>query len=302
MDSFIDTNMNIRDFLGKDRTTISFEFFPPKTEAGRVTLLGAIDHLSQVSPDFVSVTYGAGGGTRSLSYDLCVQVKAHTSGVVMAHLTCVCHTEEEIATIADQLWNAGITNIMALRGDKPKGMAAENMFGDFAYSQDLIRFLKSRHDFSIGGGCYPEGHTETSDINIGLEHLKQKIDAGCEFLVTQMFFDNDSYFHFVDLARSAGIDVPIVPGIMPVTGFAQLDKFENQFGVILPAALKKSVSVHEGDEAAVEQAGIEWAAEQCKSLLKGGAPGLHFYTLNKSPATVKVCEAIGLVREPSSNR
>jgi methylenetetrahydrofolate reductase (NADPH) len=290
--------MQIVSFYEGERPTLSFEFFPPKTEAAQMTLLGSIDHLASSNPDFVSVTYGAGGSTRALSFETCVKVKQHTSSTVMAHLTCVCHTEEEIAAIAEELWSAGISNIMALRGDKPKDLAAEDVFGDFRYSQDLIRFLKSKHGFCIGSGCYPEGHTETPDVATGIEHLKLKIDAGCDFLVTQMFFDNANYFHFVERARAAGVNTPIVPGIMPITGVAQLDKFETKFGARLPSELREKVKAHEGDAAAIEQVGIDWAAVQCQALLDGGAPGIHFYTLNKSTSTVQVCKAIGLTGQP----
>ncbi len=273
---------------------MSFEFFPTKTEAGREALLRVIDRLTPIGPDFVSVTYGAGGSTRNLSLDACQAIKSHTKGEVMAHLTGLCHTADEMATISDQLWESGIENIMTLRGDRPKDLAEDATLGDFPYAKNLMTFLKERHDFCLGGACYPEGHKETPDLITGVEHIKEKIDAGCEFLVTQMFFENDGYFRFIELLRHAGVDVPVIPGIMPITGFAQLDKFENQFGVRLPARLKERVRKHEGDEEAIGKVGIEWSAEQCQALLSGGAPGIHFYTLNKSSATVKVCLAMGI--------
>ena len=284
----------ISSFLGSGSPSISFEFFPPKTEAARDALMLAIDHLVTIQPDFVSVTYGAGGSTRALSLETCNRILGRTTAIVMGHLTGVCHTRDGLARIADQLWESGIVNIMALRGDRPKDLEPGAPMGDFPYAKDVMRLLKSRHNFCMGGACYPEGHTENADIARGIEHLKEKIDAGCEFLVTQMFFENDSYFRFVESVRVAGITVPIVPGIMPITGFAQLAKFETQFGAKLPDALKQRVAGNEGDQKAIERIGVEWTAEQCKGLLEGGAPGLHFYTLNRSHATVEVCETLGL--------
>jgi len=286
--------MRISERLGERDPTVSFEFLRPRTEVGRETLLKVIDRLSPIGPDFVSVTYGAGGSTRAHSLDTCRAIQSHTNGAVMAHLTGICHTREEIASIADQLWDSGIVNIMALRGDRPKDIAPETVFGEFPHAQDMMSFLKSRHNFCLGGACYPEGHKETREISVGIEHIKLKVDAGCEVLVTQMFFENESYFRFTDLLRHAGVELPVIPGIMPITGFAQLDKFENQFGVVLPTALRERVEKHEGDEEAIAQVGIEWSAEQSRQLLDGGAPGIHFYTLNKSSATVKVCLAMGL--------
>jgi methylenetetrahydrofolate reductase (NADPH) len=287
--------MRISSLFRGNSPTVSFEFFPPKTDAGRDLLLATIDHLAEVSPDFVSVTYGAGGSTRALSFETCCQIQEHTADHVMAHLTCVCHSLDEMGGIADQLWNQGIFNIMALRGDLPPGIDRETAFSDFRFAKDLIGFLKARHDFCIGSGCYPEGHTETPDLGVGIEHLKQKVDVGCDFLVTQMFFDNDSYFRFIELVRAAGITTPIIPGIMPVTGFAQLEKFESKFGVRLPGDLRNRVLARDGDQASIEQVGIEWAADQCRALLDGGAPGIHFYTLNKSSSTVEVCKRLGLM-------
>ncbi len=291
--------MRIADLLKRGTPTVSFEFFPPKTDTGRDALLRAIDRLRQISPDFVSVTYGAGGSTRELSFELCKTVRKHVQGEVMSHLTSMCHSGAEIDEIAQLLWEAGIVNIMALRGDKPKALADTEIFNEFGYAKDMMAFLTARHRFCLGGACYPEGHKETPDIDKGIEHLQQKIDGGCEFLVTQMFFDNAAYFRFVDRARQAGIGVPIVPGIMPITGFAQIDKFENQFGVRLPAALRDEVLAHDGDEDAITEIGIAWSARQCRELLDGCAPGLHFYTLNRSAATLKVCLALGVSGSPA---
>jgi len=286
--------MRISELLARGTPTVSFEFFPPKTDVGRASLLRVIERLSQIGPDFVSVTYGAGGSARTLSLDSCSEVKSVVDGEVMAHLTGLCHTADDIAAITDHLWESGIVNIMALRGDRPKDLDPEAVLHGFPHAQEMMAYIKTRHDFCLGGACYPEGHKETPDISTGVEHLREKIDSGCEFLVTQMFFDNDAYLRFMDLVRAAGIDVPVIPGIMPISGFAQLDKFENQFGVRLPTELRNRVLANEGDQEAIEQVGIDWSAEQCRTLLAGGAPGIHFYTLNKSASTVKVCLAMGL--------
>lgn len=296
--------MRISEILRKGVPTLSFEFFPPKTDVGRESLLRAIDRLSGVSPDFVSVTYGAGGSTRELSFEVCRNIKPHLSGEVMSHLTCLCHSRAEIGEIADLLWDAGILNIMALRGDFPKGLLGKEVSTEFSFANELMAFLRSRHAFCLGGACYPEGHKETPDIASGIEHLKMKVDSGSEFLVTQMFFDNAAYFRFVDRVRNAGISAPIIPGIMPVTGFAQLDKFENQIGIRLPDELRRSVLANEGDEAEIEKVGTAWTVRQCRELLETGAPGIHFYTLNKSISTLRVCTELNLcgstaVRTPS---
>lgn len=276
------------------RSTVSFEFYPPKTDMARTALLETIDHLAPIGPDFVSMTYGAGGSTRTVSIGAAAQISKRTPAAVMSHLTGVCHTRDEIAAIADQLWSLGIQNLMALRGDLPQDSEVSDPFASFRYSKDLIPFLKSVHPFCIGSGCYPEGHLETPDIQVGIEHLKEKVDAGCDFLVTQMFLSNKSYFDFVDRTTAAGIAVPILPGIMPVTGFSQLEKFESKFGVKLPKELWDRVKEHGDDKVAIEQIGVEWAAEQCKELLDAGAPGIHFYTLNKSLATIRVCDLLNL--------
>ena len=286
--------MLISSLFGKGSPTVSFEFFPPKTDLARESLMSAVDHLDQISPDFVSMTYGAGGSTRALSIEAAAEIRSHTRALVMSHLTGVCHTRDEIAAVADQLWDLGIHNIMALRGDRPQETDQANPFESFPFVKYLVSFLKERHDFCIGSGCYPEGHLETPNLAQGILHLKEKVDAGCYFLVTQMFLENDSYFRFVELAQRSGITVPIIPGIMPVTGFSQLNKFETKFGVKLPDSLRNRVSEVEEDKAAIERIGVEWAVEQSQELLSGGAPGIHFYTLNKSMATVEVCELLGL--------
>jgi methylenetetrahydrofolate reductase (NADPH) len=285
--------MRVLDCFPPNRFAISFEFFPPKTEDGRASLLTAVERLCSISPNFISVTYGAGGGTRGLTLDLCQDIRTKAGCAVMAHLTSIGHTKEELADISDRLWEGGIRNIMALRGDQPRSVANWTPVDNgLPFAKDLIAFLKDRHPFCVGGACYPEGHKETPSIEESAGHAKEKVDAGCDFLVTQMFFDNASYFRFRDLLTANGVSVPLIPGIMPLTAVSQLDKFESQFGVVLPPELRAEVLKLEGDTAAIEEVGVAWATRQCEELVQGGVPGIHFYTLNRSPATVRVCEAI----------
>jgi methylenetetrahydrofolate reductase (NADPH) len=287
--------MYISDFLGKGRLSVSFEYFPPKSDVARQQLMESIHRLKSVKPDFVSVTYGAGGSTRYQTLNLCQEIQSDIDGLVMAHLTAVSQTKADISGLAEGFWNAGIVNIMALRGDRPKsGDTSRWDDREFPFAKNLMTHLKSLHPFCLGGACYPEGHSETSSIDIGIDHLKQKIDSGCDFLVTQMFFNNDSYFRFVDRLRARGIDVPVLPGIMPITGSAQIEKFEKQFGATLPDALKDSIRKIEEDERSLEEFGVAWSTEQCRALIDGGVPGIHFYTLNKSSATLRICENLQL--------
>ena len=266
--------------------------FPPKTEAARETLVQTIEGLWPLDPDFVSVTYGAGGSTRQLSLETCAQLQARGRVDVMAHLTSIGHTREELEAISDRLWNAGIRNIMALRGDYPQD--AQPQPSEVPFAKNLIELLLARHDFCCGGACYVGGHWETPDIQIGVDHLKQKVEAGCKFLVTQMFFESREYFDFLELARSRGITEPIVPGIMPITRYSQLAKFSSQFGVSIPETLRAAIEDNRDDKAAIVEIGLAWSVKQCQELLAGGVPGLHFYTLNRSTATKRACRELGI--------
>jgi methylenetetrahydrofolate reductase (NADPH) len=280
--------MYIRDYFTQDRPVFSFEFFPPKTEEGLKNLYGTIAELAALQPSFVSVTYGAGGSTRDLTVDLTSRIKREIGIEAMAHLTCVGHSSGEIASVVDRLREAGIENILALRGDPPKG---ETQFvrpeDGFGYSQELAGFLRSRYQdtLCLGGACYPEGHVEAACKEGDLQHLKAKVDAGVDFLVTQLFFDPQDYFRFVERARALGITLPIVPGIMPVTNVTQLERFTTMCGARIPEELRDRLEKVRDDEQAVVSAGIQWATEQCRALLEGGAPGIHFYTLNRSLST-----------------
>jgi methylenetetrahydrofolate reductase (NADPH) len=284
--------MRIRDLLGTGRLSFSFEFFPPKTPAAVDALFQTIADLQPLAPTFVSVTYGAGGSTRDLTIDLVGRIKRETGLEPMAHLTCVGSSRDEIAAILDRLAAAGIENIMALRGDPPRGSTTFVRPADgFGYASELIAFIRQRYAFCLGAACYPEGHPEAPSREQDLANLVTKVAAGPDFLVTQLFFDNQLYFDFVDRARQAGITLPIIPGIMPVTNVAQLERFTSLCGASIPARLRATLAAC-ADEAAVIEAGIAHAIEQCRGLLAGGAPGIHFYTLNKSRSTVAIMQAL----------
>ncbi len=278
--------MRIVDRFSKPGPVFSFEFFPPKTEAGIEKLYSTIEHLAELNPDFVSVTYGAGGSSRDTSVEVASHIKNKIGIEAMAHLTCVGHERGEIQDVLNRLEDVGVENILALRGDPPKGddsfIAVEN---GFAYASELTEFVNQTGKFCIGGACYPEGHPENPDKEADLSHLVTKVNAGAGFLVTQLFFDNAAYFAFVDRARALGVTVPIVPGIMPVTNVSQVERFTSMCGATIPEDLLLRLNRVREDDQAVMATGIEWATRQCRELLDKGAPGIHFYTLNKSLAT-----------------
>jgi methylenetetrahydrofolate reductase (NADPH) len=283
--------MRIVDDFGSGRPVFSFEFFPPKTDEGVRGLFAAVADLARLKPAFVSVTYGAGGSTRELTIDLVSRIKEETGIEAMAHLTCVGHSAGEIASILDQLQARGIQNVLPLRGDPPRGEERFVKPADgFGYAQELVRFIRPRYDFCLGGASYPEGHVEAQDRETDLLHLKEKADSGVDFLLTQLFFDVGAYFSFVERARALGVTIPIVPGIMPVTNVAQIERFTAMCGATIPQELHDRLERVRDDDEAVIRVGIEWATEQCKALLAGGAPGIHFYTLNRSRATRMVFE------------
>jgi methylenetetrahydrofolate reductase (NADPH) len=281
--------MRIVDCFASGKPVFSFEFFPPKTEEGVRSLFTAAQDLAALHPSFVSVTYGAGGSTRELTVDLVTRLKKEVGIEAMAHLTCVGHSASEIACVLDQLHGCGIENVLPLRGDPPRG---ETRFvrpqDGFGYAQELVRFIRGRYGFCLAGACYPEGHQECADKEEDLIHLKEKVLSGVDFLITQLFFDAEDYFDFVDRARSIGVKVPIVPGIMPVTNAAQIERFTALCGASIPQPLRDRLAEAHDDDGSVVATGIEWATEQCRALLAGGAPGIHFYTLNRSYATQQV--------------
>jgi methylenetetrahydrofolate reductase (NADPH) len=283
--------MKIKDLFGRGAPVFSFEFFPPKDDAGVVNLFATIKSLRELNPSFVSVTYGAGGSTRRKTIEITKQIKQETGIEAMAHLTCVGHSKSEIATILDEIEAAGIDNVMTLRGDPPKGETDFVPHPDgFQYAKDLVRFIRARKGFCLGVGGYPEGHPEAASRESDLLNLKAKVDAGADFIVTQLFFDNRDYFDFSLRARAAGIDLPIVPGIMPITDVAQIKRFTQLCGATLPSSLRGELESVDGKKDAVIEVGIRYASRQCLELLRRGAPGIHFYTLNKSLSTRTILE------------
>lgn len=270
---------------------VSFEFFPPKSEAGFDALFATIADLKRLDPGFVSVTWGAGGSTRRRTAELVARIQRDTGITAMAHMTCVGASAEDLAEALDGLARDGLENVLALRGDPPRDQPDfRPVAGGFAYASELVAFVRSRWDFCVGGACYPEVHPEAASAEADLAHLVRKVEAGAEFLITQLFFDPAHYFGFVERARAAGIDVPIVPGIMPVISARNVRRMASLCGACIPAALEARLAEVGDDEAATLEVGVEWATMQCRALLEGGAPGLHFYTLNRSPASRRVYE------------
>jgi methylenetetrahydrofolate reductase (NADPH) len=272
---------------GRGRPVFSFEFFPPKTDAAADELMRTVAELEEkLAPDFVSVTYGAGGSTRERTLECVTRIQNELGITAMAHLTCVGHSKDELHGVVRNLEQSGIENVLALRGDPPKEAASFQPHPQgFAHANELAAFLTSTTSMDIGGACYPEGHPESRSAAEGLRWTLAKEQAGARFLITQLFFDNRDYFDFVANARAAGVTVPITPGIMPVTNLAQIERFTQMCGARIPAELKARLERVRDDPARVMATGLEHAIEQCQELLELGAPGLHFYTLNKSAAT-----------------
>jgi methylenetetrahydrofolate reductase (NADPH) len=281
---------------------VSFEFFPPRSAEGEAQLVASIQKLAPLAPSFVSVTYGAGGSTREKTIELVGRIRRDWKLLPMAHVTCVGATQPELAHVLDRLAALGVENVLALRGDPPKGATSFTPTpGGFRYASELAAFVKRDGRFSIGGACYPEGHVECRDRELGVAHLKRKVDAGARFLISQLFLDAQLYFDFVARVRAAGVTVPVVPGIMPVTNVEQLERFTSMCGASIPPALKERLERVKDDPELVVDVGIDHATTQCEQLLRGGAPGVHFYTLNRSPSARAVFENLrhrGLVGRP----
>lgn len=288
--------MNIRDILKREQPSFSFEFFPPRTKEAGEQLYKAIEDLVPLQPSYVSVTYGAGGSTRELTHDLVIRIREHTQLTVVAHMTCVGASQEEIGEILQAYQDHGIENIMALRGDPPKGEAAFiQPPGGFAHAADLVAFIR-RHFPRMGVGVagFPEGHPETPNRLRELDHLKAKVDAGADYICTQLFFDNRDFYDFCERCEIAGIGVPIVAGIMPVTSIKGMIRMAAlALGARFPARLTRSL-VRAKDDESVERVGIHWATEQVRDLIDNGVKGVHFYTLNRSKATLRIYETLGL--------
>ncbi|HET9101900.1 MAG TPA: methylenetetrahydrofolate reductase [NAD(P)H] [Solirubrobacteraceae bacterium] len=275
----------------------SFEFFPPKTIEGERVLGLALESLRQLDPAFVSVTYGAGGSTRSKTLDLTKWIKQELGIEAMAHLSCVGTSRDELTSILDDMRDAGIENVLALRGDPPQGETEWRPHpGGLRYSTELAALITGGYDHCVGGACFPEVHPEAPDLAHDLRFLKEKVDAGVSFLITNLFLDNEAYFTFVDEARAAGIEVPILPGIMPVTNLGQIKTMTEMCGAKIPPLLREALDWRAHDPDAVLQLGVSYATLQCAELLARGAPGIHFYTLNRSPATRAILSALKLLK------
>jgi methylenetetrahydrofolate reductase (NADPH) len=297
--------MHIQDIFRAHQTTFSFEFFPPKTNEAWEELFVTIAHLQELRPSFVSVTYGAGGSTRERTHDLVARIHRETKLTAVSHLTSVCHTHDELTAILDRYAASGIENILALGGDPPRNRPDYDRLKDaFPYAEGLVRFIRSRlnapdpRGFGIGVAGFPEGHPATPNRLKEMDYLKQKVDAGADYICTQLFFDNRHYYDFRERCELAGIRVPIVAGIMPITSHANMIRMaELALGACIPAALQREVCRCSNDDQAVAEVGAHWATEQCRDLLANSVRGIHFYTLNKSDATRQIYENLGMRRK-----
>jgi methylenetetrahydrofolate reductase (NADPH) len=289
--------MRIDQALEENRPSFSFEFFPPKTEQGEENLWKALAELQKDKPTYVSVTYGAGGTTRGRTIDITKRIKNELGIEAMAHFTCVGATVDELRGVLDEMRDAGIENVLALRGDPPEGQEEwTKTEGGLEYSTQLAELIANEYDFTIGAACFPEVHIASPSLDQDLEVLKAKVDAGVAFVITQVFFDNELYFAFVDKARAAGIDIPIIPGIMPIENYKQIKRITSLCGSVLPDSLTAELERRVDDVDATRDLGVAFATLQCSELLARGAPGIHFYTLNRSPATRAILAALRAAR------
>jgi methylenetetrahydrofolate reductase (NADPH) len=284
----------ISELFAQRRPLRSLEFFPPKDEAGVENLRSAATALKRINPDFVSVTYGAGGTTRDRTAQVSAMLKNEFGLTVMPHLTCVGHTRAELAEVADRIHAAGFRNIMTLRGDPPKGETTFTPYRDgLRYGGDLVALLKARHpDFCLGVGGYPEKHPEAPSLEFDLANLRRKVDAGASFITTQLFFDNAVYYRFVEKCHAIGITVPIVPGIMPVLSLKQIQRFTSMCGATLPARLIARLEVAAENTDVVETIGIDWSLTQIRDLIANGAPGYHLYILNRAKGALALAAGL----------
>ncbi len=286
--------MKIREMLHEGRT-ISFEFFPPRAADNIPGVLDTVNELTAYCPDFISVTYGAGGSTRHFTEEITISAKQSADVEVMAHLTCAGQTVEELDDVLQRLDEAGIENVIALRGDPPRG---EQQFtvteGGFSHASELVTHIRANYNFGIAAACYPEGHTEAESLERDLQYAKLKVDNGADFLITQLFFDNDDYFAFADRAAAAGIGVPVIPGILPVLSAPQIRRFTALCGSKIPPGLDAELESLGEDDEAVRELGIEYAARQVEELWAAGVPGVHFYVLNRSYSVSKILDRLAI--------
>ena len=286
--------MKIRDILKRERS-LSFEFYPPKEAEGVPAVFRVMSRLGAFKPSFISITYGAGGTTRALTVEIATRAKRETDHEVMAHLTCAAQTAEEVHEVLVRLQREGIENVIALRGDPPRGQGEfVPKEGGFANATDLIRHIKAHFDFGLAGACYPEPHPEAVDARTDLEYAKMKVDLGAEFLITQLFYDNRDFYEFVDKARKIGIAVPILAGLLPIISTRQIRRFTSLCGATIPPELDKQLEAYADDDDAVRELGAEHTTAQARDLWDNGVEGIHFYVLNRSYSVAKVLSNIGL--------
>jgi methylenetetrahydrofolate reductase (NADPH) len=285
--------MRITERLRARTPFFSFEFFPPKTDAGVATLMQTVAALKSLDPAYVSVTYGAGGSTRSRTVDVAKRIQNELGIDVLAHITCAGSSTDDVRSTLRELEAANITNVLALRGDPPRGSSTFVAHASgFRHASDLVALLEREFDFCVGAACYPEKHPEATSVHADLDAIEKKVNAGARFLITQLFFDNAQYDDFVARVRARGIAVPVIPGIMPITNYEQIDRFTAMCGATIPAGLRAALDERRDEPEAVAELGVAFATLQCVELLDRGAPGVHFYTLNKSPATRAVVSAL----------
>jgi methylenetetrahydrofolate reductase (NADPH) len=289
--------MRIDEILAADGPVFSFEFYPPKTDAGERNLYAALGELRALEPAFVSVTYGAGGSTREKTIEIVKRIREQYGLEAMAHFTCVGATVPELRATLDEMQGAGIDNVLALRGDPPAGQESwVKTEGGLEYSRELIELISDGYPFAIGAACFPETHIHAASPEADLEYLAEKVAGGADFLITQLFFDNKFYFDFLDRVRAIGIETPIIPGVMPITQAGQVERMADMCGASIPERLRSELHLREDHPEAVLDFGVAYATLQCAELLAAGAPGIHFYTLNRSPATRAILGALKLTK------
>jgi methylenetetrahydrofolate reductase (NADPH) len=282
--------MKISEILNKKQRLLSFEFFPPKKIENEAVLFETIEKLKKYKPDFVSVTYGAGGSTREQTVKWIKDIKNNYDLEVMMHLTCIASSKDKIDSIVKELKANNIENILALRGDLPEDMPEEEIFQDFRYASELVSYLKQISDFSLGVAGYPEAHAECKDLEKDVENLKIKVDQGADFIITQLFFDNNYFYNYLDILAKKNINVPVIPGIMPITNLKQVLRFTEMCSVSIPDSIIKKMENKSKED--MYKIGIDYAVKQCEDLLKNNVRGLHFYTLNKSAATEEILSCL----------
>ena len=285
--------MKIIDILST-RPTLSFEFFPPKTPAGVTSLYRTIKNLKRFSPDFVSMTYGAGGSTKAMTEELALRIKKEERLLVMAHVTCSAQTRVEVHEVLARYEAGGIDNVIALRGDPPRGQDAFSpVENGFPHATDLLRHIRSNFDFGIAAACYPEGHPEAPDLRTDIEYVKRKVDEGAEYLITQLFFDNSDFYRFLEMARASGVEVPVIAGVLPILTGAQIRRFTALCGSAIPRDVDDRLDSLGEDDDAVRELGIELATAQIADLKTNGVEGIHFYALNRGYSITKILENLG---------